>query len=153
MARNSLFLFHRSADVVQKKNTIQTSKQLFEFLSSVLPKTLPPDSHNAEARPQTAQQFIDDVSAGLRISPMSLRLTPHTLSLVNWSQPVEDPLRRQFIPLASTMQEDHPMLSLDSLHEESDAPVKGLVHRYPDKVLFLGKAPSLITVRFGSPNL
>lgn len=32
---------------------------------------------------------------------------------------------------------DHPMLTLDSLHEEADSPVKGLVHRYPDKALFL----------------
>jgi lysine 2,3-aminomutase len=29
------------------------------------------------------------------------------------------------------------MLTLDSLHEQSDAPVPGLTHRYPDKVLFL----------------
>jgi lysine 2,3-aminomutase len=32
---------------------------------------------------------------------------------------------------------DHPKLTLDSLHEEADSPVKGLVHRYPDKALFL----------------
>jgi Lysine 2,3-aminomutase len=34
---------------------------------------------------------------------------------------------------------DHPKLALDSLHEEADSPVKGLVHRYPDKALFLRK--------------
>ncbi|KAG6362097.1 hypothetical protein INS49_010326 [Diaporthe citri] len=32
---------------------------------------------------------------------------------------------------------DHPKLSLDSLHEDADSVVKGLVHRYPDKALFL----------------
>ena len=32
---------------------------------------------------------------------------------------------------------DHPKLTLDSLHEEADSPIKGLVHRYPDKALFL----------------
>jgi lysine 2,3-aminomutase len=32
---------------------------------------------------------------------------------------------------------DHPKLTLDSLHEEADSPVKGLVHRYPDKALYL----------------
>jgi hypothetical protein len=37
---------------------------------------------------------------------------------------------------------DHPKLTLDSLHEEADSPVKGLVHRYPDKALFLRKSPS-----------
>ena len=32
---------------------------------------------------------------------------------------------------------DHPKLGLDSLHEQADAPVPGLTHRYPDKALFL----------------
>ncbi|HTR53370.1 MAG TPA: KamA family radical SAM protein, partial [Kofleriaceae bacterium] len=32
---------------------------------------------------------------------------------------------------------DHPKLTLDSLHEQEDAPVSGLTHRYPDKALFL----------------
>ena len=32
---------------------------------------------------------------------------------------------------------DHPKLTLDSLHETADSPVDGLVHRYPDKALFL----------------
>jgi len=34
---------------------------------------------------------------------------------------------------------DHPKLTLDSLHETADSPVDGLVHRYPDKALFLRK--------------
>lgn len=37
------------------------------------------------------------------------------------------------------MEPDHPKLTLDSLHEIEDSPVKGLVHRYPDKALFLRK--------------
>ncbi len=32
---------------------------------------------------------------------------------------------------------DHPRLTLDSLHEQDDSPVPGLVHRYVDKALFL----------------
>jgi lysine 2,3-aminomutase len=39
--------------------------------------------------------------------------------------------------MKSVMKPDHPKLTLDSLHEEADSPVKGLVHRYPDKALFL----------------
>lgn len=31
------------------------------------------------------------------------------------------------------------MCEYDSLHEKSDSKVKGLVHRYPDKALFLGR--------------
>lgn len=70
---------------------------------------------------------------------MSIRLTPHTLSVINWSNPIEDPIRRQFIPLKSTSLPDHPRLTLDSLGEQHDSKVPGLVHRYPDKALFLGK--------------
>jgi L-lysine 2,3-aminomutase len=39
--------------------------------------------------------------------------------------------------MKSVMEPDHPKLTLDSLHEEADSPVQGLVHRYPDKALFL----------------
>ena len=69
---------------------------------------------------------------------MSVRLTPHILSIVDWTDPINDPIRRQFIPLKSMMQEGHAALTLDSLHETDDSPVDGLVHRYPDKALFLG---------------
>ena len=69
---------------------------------------------------------------------MSIRLTPHVLSIVDWRNPVEDPIRRQFIPLGSATQADHPKLRLDSLSELDDSPIQGLVHRYPDKALFLG---------------
>jgi lysine 2,3-aminomutase len=39
--------------------------------------------------------------------------------------------------VASGLLADHPMLTLDSLGEQADAPVPGLTHRYPDKALFL----------------
>ena len=66
--------------------------------------------------------------------------SPYILSRINWDDPRHDPIARQFIPLKSRMIPDHPKLTLDSLHEEADSPVKGLVHRYPDKALFLRKS-------------
>jgi hypothetical protein len=71
---------------------------------------------------------------------MSVRLTPHIISVADWRSPFDDPIIRQFLPLKSNLLPDHPKLTLDSLHEEGDSPVPGLVHRYPDKVLFLGKS-------------
>jgi lysine 2,3-aminomutase len=68
---------------------------------------------------------------------MALRISPYLLSLVDWSQPVEDPIRAQFMPLASRQQPDHPGVRLDSLGEQADSPVPGLTHRYRDKALFL----------------
>jgi lysine 2,3-aminomutase len=82
-------------------------------------------------------EFIADVSAGFHSAPMAVRISPYLLSLIDWSDPYRDPIRRQFLPVASQLEPDHPMLTLDSLHEQDDAPVPGLTHRYPDKVLFL----------------
>src|SRR5689334_11857792 len=81
--------------------------------------------------------FIEDVTEGFRRAPMSIRVSPYLLSLIDWQHPYEDPLRRQFVPVASRLLPDHPKLTLDSLHEQADAPVPGLTHRYPDKALFL----------------
>lgn len=69
---------------------------------------------------------------------MAVKLNPYMLSLIDWSDPLHDPLMRQFIPLSSRIIPDHPRLTLDSLDETGDSPVKGVIHRYPDKAVFLG---------------
>ena len=81
--------------------------------------------------------FLDDVERGLQEAPMNVRVSPYLLSLIDWSDPYADPIRIQFLPTASTRRPDHPRLALDSLHEQDDSPTPGLVHRYPDKALFL----------------
>lgn len=70
---------------------------------------------------------------------MSIRLTPYILSVIKWSNPLDDPVRRQFIPMKSALLGDHPQLKLDSLNECHDSPITSIVHRYPDKALFLGE--------------
>lgn len=108
-----------------------------KFLNEVLPKDIPANEQYQNIR--TRESFIEDVFLGIKQAPMSIRLTPHILSAVDWSNPLSDPLRRQFIPMKSSFVPDHPKLGLDSLHEAVDSPVPSLVHRYPDKVLFLGE--------------
>jgi len=81
--------------------------------------------------------FVADAEEGFKKAPMSVRVSPYLLSLVDWANPYEDPLRIQFIPVRSKLLPDHPKLHLDSLNEQGDAPVPGLTHRYPDKALFL----------------
>jgi lysine 2,3-aminomutase len=83
------------------------------------------------------EPFFRDVQAGLARAPMSLRISPYILALIDWGDPYSDPLRKQFMPLGSEQLPDHPMVGFDSLHEQGDSPVQGLVHRYPDKALFL----------------
>ena len=92
--------------------------------------------------------FIADAEAGFAQAPMSVRITPYLLALVDWRDPYRDPIRRQFIPIGSQMLADHPELTLDSLGEQSDMPVLGLTHRYPDKALFLALDTCPVYCRF-----
>lgn len=81
--------------------------------------------------------LLVDIEAGLSNVGMSIRLNPYVMSLIDWTQAEKDPIRRQFLPMASELEPDHPCLTVDSLEERNHSPVRSLVHRYPDKVLFL----------------
>lgn len=83
------------------------------------------------------ERFYESVQEGIRKAPMSLRVSPYLISLMDWSDPENCPLRTQFIPMGNKLFADHPKMELDSLHEQADAPVPGLTHRYGDKALFL----------------
>ncbi len=62
-------------------------------------------------------------------------VTPYYLDLINPFN-AQDPIRKTVIPrLAEFMTAAHE--SIDPLGEDADMPVPGLVHRYPDRVLFL----------------
>jgi lysine 2,3-aminomutase len=96
-----------------------------------------PDKLLETLRGLVSEDFIRDATEGFSRAPMSVRVSPYLLSLIDWNDPYRDPLRTQFIPLSSRFLPDHPQLGLDSLHERADAPVPGLTHRYRDKALFL----------------
>ena len=95
-----------------------------------------------------SEGFIADAQRGFERAPMSVRVSPYLLSLIDWSNPEHDPLRLQFIPLGSRLLPDHPRLDLDSLHERADMPVPGLTHRYVDKALFLALDTCPVYCRF-----
>lgn len=67
--------------------------------------------------------------------PLPFAITPYYASLIDGLDE-NQPLRRTVI-----MVKDEEFMSpgeaADPLNEEGDSPVKGLVHRYPDRVLFL----------------
>ncbi len=66
---------------------------------------------------------------------MSMSITPYWLMLIDPADP-ECPIRRQSIPTAHEfVVSPHEMV--DPCAEDRDSPVKGLVHRYPDRVLVL----------------
>lgn len=107
-----------------------------------------PDKLLAAVQDLVSREFYADLEEGFKRSPMSVRVSPYLLSLIDWQNPYEDPLRRQFIPVASRLLPDHPKLTLDSLHEQEDAPVPGLTHRYRDKALFLALDTCPVYCRF-----
>ncbi len=104
----------------QMRNSLYGEKKLIELMEGLAP-----------------DEFVADAQEGFKRAPMAVRVTPYLLSLIDWKDPWNDPIRTQFIPVGSRLTQDHPMLTLDSLHEQRDAPVDGLTHRYPDKALFL----------------
>jgi len=66
---------------------------------------------------------------------LPLGITPYYASVMSRDDPFE-PLRRTHIPVGDEYLRA-PGEADDPLHEDADSSVPGLVHRYPDRVLFL----------------
>jgi len=64
-----------------------------------------------------------------------MAITPYYLTLIDPNDPI-DPIKRQSVP---SIKETHKASAdlQDPLHEDTDSPVPGITHRYPDRVLFL----------------
>jgi lysine 2,3-aminomutase len=107
-----------------------------------------PDKLLAALQDMVPESFYADAAKGFKHSPMSVRISPYLLSLINWEDPYADPIRTQFIPVASRLLPDHPKVTLDSLHEQEDSPVAGMTHRYTDKALFLALDTCPVYCRF-----
>jgi len=72
---------------------------------------------------------------GQVLNKFRMAITPYYFTLVDIDNP-ECPIRKQAIPSLNEMHVgDNDMF--DPLAEDTDSPVKGLTHRYPDRVLFL----------------
>ena len=87
--RRGEFLDHKW----QAKNSITNSAKLLAAIQELV-----------------SEEFIEDVERGFRGAPMWVRVSPYLLSLIDWADPYDDPLRRQFIPVASRLLPDHPKL-------------------------------------------
>jgi len=75
--------------------------------------------------------------AGVLLSgnKLALAITPHFFNLIHPTDP-DCPIRRQVVPRIEETLED-PSEMADPCGEDHHMPVPGLVHRYPDRVLFL----------------
>jgi len=79
----------------------------------------------------------DEEKRALRssISVLPLSITPYYAGLIDRNDPLH-PVRRTVIPVESELLHG-PGEQADPLGEENHSPVPGLIHRYPDRVLFM----------------
>jgi lysine 2,3-aminomutase len=79
----------------------------------------------------------EEERAGILLTGTKLAtsITPHFFNLIHPTDP-DCPIRRQVIPRIEETYTDPSEMS-DPCGEDSHMPVPGLVHRYPDRVLFL----------------
>jgi len=103
-----------NSHIWQLKNRITTLTQLDEFLEL------------------TQEERSGVILSGTKLA---MAITPHFFNLISREDP-KCPIRRQVIPrIEETWAADYEMT--DPCGEDSHMPVPGLVHRYPDRVLFL----------------
>lgn len=104
----------------------------------------------AELRAYLQERGIDPETAGIATlaEPVVLpvRVPRYYLDLIDWTDP-GDPLRRQVLPT------DKEQLSLpddlrDPIGDDAHSPLPGLVHRYPDRALFLLTTTCAVHCRF-----
>lgn len=88
---------------------------------------------------QITQLFSVDEFSAARLDELfelyRVALTPYYLCLIDFNDP-KDPLRAQSVPSAEELINPGELV-WDPLNEEADSPVTGIVHRYPDRCLFL----------------
>jgi lysine 2,3-aminomutase len=82
-------------------------------------------------------RVTNDEEKAFRIAGKNLpfAVTPYYLNLIDPTNP-DDPLRKTVIPRLAELSTD-PSEMVDPCGEDNNTPVPGLVHRYPDRVLFL----------------
>ena len=83
--------------------------------------------------PDLTPQEIE--GAQLADTKLAMAITPHFFNLIDGNDP-DCPIRRQMLPSVQET-ETAPWEMGDPCGEDSHSPVPGLVHRYPDRVLFL----------------
>ncbi len=80
-----------------------------------------------------SEDEMNALTGGEKLFPLSI--TPYYASLLDRDNPAHA-LRRAVVPVIAEFEKNEGE-SDDPLHEDNDSPVQGLVHRYPDRVLFL----------------
>ena len=128
-----------------------SSSDLEPSFVSHAPGYWPPDAmghwHDAKWQLRNRVDSLTDLEALLRLTDaeragvllaghkLAMSITPHFFNLIDRKDP-DCPIRRQVIPRIEEGW-NAPEERADPCSEDSHMPVPGLVHRYPDRVLFL----------------
>jgi lysine 2,3-aminomutase len=100
----------------------------------------PPDRTLRTGAALVRAGICDDAGAADDVARVyAVALTPHLARLIDPDDP-DDPIARQFIPDRREL-DTAPDELADPIGDDAHAPVPGIVHRYPDRVLLL---PTLI---------
>ena len=126
---------------------LRTSRRTRSFRRAFFPEVADQDWNDWRWQCRNRVRRAVDLERILSLSPheraalegggslLPVGITPYYLSLVSPDDP-RHPLRRAVIPTTAEFQRS-PGESDDPLGEDSQSPVPGLVHRYPDRVLLL----------------
>ncbi|NLT50407.1 MAG: KamA family radical SAM protein [Ignavibacteria bacterium] len=142
---NLTFIKKRPSSVIPKQYVCGT--KTLEFRKNYYPEITDAQWNNWHWQLQNRIKDLNGLKRILNLSnneleaiaghsgPLPSSVTPYYASLLDTDDP-NQPLRRTVIKV-----KEENILSYgeadDPLHEDADSPVPGLVHRYPDRVLFL----------------
>ena len=123
------------------------SERSLAYLERFHPDATPADWNDWTWQLRNRVRRLDDLARVLVLSEeerktieriggrLPLGVTPYYMALMDPLDP-SDPLRRSMIPVGGELVRGLGEAD-DPLAEDADSPVPGLVHRYPDRVLFL----------------
>ncbi|HSV89423.1 MAG TPA: KamA family radical SAM protein [Bacteroidales bacterium] len=137
----------QEADVPLLSKTTTVSKQSLEFLRQHFPGSTVQDWNNWQWQIKNSFTNLNDLSRVIQLSEneikprhgqndiLPLRITPYYASLLDPVNPGQA-LRRSVVPVFDEYIVS-PCEASDPLSEARYSPIANLVHRYPDRVLFL----------------
>ncbi|MEI6455885.1 MAG: KamA family radical SAM protein [bacterium] len=123
------------------------SDRSVNFLQTYFPEATVKDWNNWHWQIKNSARSIEQLSRYINLSEnevrpeaensqtLPLRITPYYISLLDRDDP-EQSLRKSVVPVFDEFL-IHNGEASDPLSEEHDSPVPNVVHRYPDRVLFL----------------
>ncbi len=128
------------------KPTFPISKKSIDFMNRVFPDATIADWNDWKWQVKNSFVSFDELKSILRLSAeekgfseqalnLPVRITPYFASLLDGDNPLQA-LRRTVVPILNELRLSKGEES-DPLGEEHDSPVPLIIHRYPDRALFL----------------